>query len=158
MNKLISNLNLIGKGMTKIYSSDKNRMINLEIASDKINNYILKPNEEFSFNKILGKRTEENGYKLAESIDNGKIVKTIGGGICQISSTLNIAVKMANLKILEVHKHSKTVEYITPNYEAAVAYPSLDYRFINNRLNNIVIKSKVDKKSMKVDVYIYEEK
>lgn len=158
MNKLISNLNLIGKGMTKIYSSDKNRMINLEIASDKINNYILKPNEEFSFNKILGKRTEENGYKLAESIDNGKIVKTIGGGICQISSTLNIAVKMANLKILEVHKHSKTVEYTTPNYEAAVAYPSLDYRFINNRLNNIVIKSKVDKKSMKVDVYIYEEK
>lgn len=156
MNKF--NFNLIGNGMTKIYSSDKNRMINLQIASNKINNYMLKPNEEFSFNKILGKRTEENGYKLAESIDNGKIVKTIGGGICQISSTLNIAVKMANLKILEVHKHSKNVEYTTPNYEAAVAYPSLDYRFINNRKNNIVIKSRVDEKSMKVDVYIYEEK
>lgn len=151
------NLKLIGKGITKIYSKDKNRIVNLEIASDKINNYILKPNKEFSFNKVLGKRTLENGYKIAESIDNGKIVKTVGGGICQVSSTLNIAVKMANLKILEVHKHSKAVEYTTPEYEAAVAYPTLDYRFINNKDKNIIIKSVINLNKMEVKVELYEE-
>ena len=151
------NLKLIGIGKTKIYSNDKNRMINLEVASGKINNYILKPNEIFSFNNVLGKRTEENGYKLAESIDNGKIVKTIGGGICQVSTTLNIAVNMAKLKVIERHIHSKSVEYALPKDEAAVSYNELDYKFQNNKENNIKIVSKIDKNKMEVVVKIYEE-
>jgi len=154
MNK---NFKLIGIGKTDIYSNDKNRMVNLEVASNKINNYILKPKEIFSFNKVLGNRTKENGYMLAESIDNGKIVKTIGGGICQISTTLNIAVNNAKLKVIERHIHSKAVEYALPKYEAAVAYNELDYKFQNTKEKNIKITSEISKNKMEVIVSIYEE-
>lgn len=149
---------LIGMGKTKIHSNDNNRMQNLILASESINNYILKPNEIFSFNKVLGNRTIEKGYKLAESIDNGKIVKTIGGGICQISTTLNIAVKQAKLKVLEVHIHSKVVEYALPKDEAAVSYGILDYIFKNNKNNDIKIVSYIDLQEKEVIVEIYEEK
>lgn len=153
----MDNFKLIGIGKTHIYSNDKNRMINLEVASNKINNYILRKYEIFSFNDVLGERTKENGYMLAESINNGEIVKTIGGGICQISTTLNIAVNHANLKVIERHIHSKSVEYANPKDEAAVSYGELDYRFQNNRDNNIKIISEIYKNKMEVVIRIYEE-
>lgn len=153
----LDNYNLIGKGKTKIYSNDENRTHNLFQASNSINNYVLKPGDVFSFNKVLGPRTEENGYKIADSIDNKKIVKTIGGGICQVSTTLNKAVKNANLEIVEVHRHSKHVEYAKPEDEAAVSYGELDYRFKNNRNKSIKIISNIDINKMEVTVKIYEE-
>lgn len=151
------NIKMIGYGKTKIFSNNKNRMINLEVASNKINNYILKSGDIFSFNAVVGPRTLENGFKVAHSISNGKLVETVGGGICQISSTLNIAVKEAKLKVIEVHKHSKEVEYAMPKDEAAVAYGILDYKFKNTIDNEIEIVSRVNIEKMEVEVAIYEK-
>ena len=153
----LDNYKIIGTGKTKIYSNDENRTHNLFQASNSINNYIVGPAEIFSFNKTLGERTEENGYKLAESIDNKKIVKTIGGGIGQVSTTLNKAVKDAKLEVIEAHKHSKSVDYSKPEDEAAVVYGQLDYRFKNNRSKPVKIVSKVDIDNMEVIVKIYEK-
>lgn len=157
MNKERYKLNLLGKGITKIFSKDENRMNNLEVAAFKINNYVVAPGEIFSFNKVLGERTLKNGYKLAESIDNGKIVKTVGGGICQVSTTLNIALNNVGVEIIERHHHSAPVNYANKKEEAAVAYGTLDYRFKNTTDKSLIIKANIDQNNMKVVVEIYEE-
>ena len=117
------------------------------------------PGEIFSFNKVLGERTLKNGYKLAESIDNGKIVKTVGGGICQVSTTLNIALNNVGVEIIERHHHSAPVNYANKKEEAAVAYGTLDYRFKNTTDKSLIIKANIDidQNNMKVVVEIYEE-
>ena len=157
LDKKIYKLNLLGKGTTKIFSKDKNRMNNLELAAFKINNFVVASGEIFSFNKILGERTLENGYKLAEYIDSGKIVKTIGGGICQVSTTLNIALNDVGVEILERHHHSAPVKYANKEQEAAVAYGTLDYKFKNTMDKNLLIKANIDQIGMKVEIEVYEE-
>lgn len=135
----------IASSVTEFDVENKNRTINLDLASQTIDSKVIKPGEIFSFNKVLGPRTIERGYKLAESIDNKKIVKTVGGGICQVSSTLYMSVKKLNLQVLEVHKHSIPVKYAKREDEAAVSWNELDFRFKNTLPYSIKIVSKIDK-------------
>jgi vancomycin resistance protein YoaR len=109
-----------------------NRNENLRIAVECINGTILAPGDIFSFDKTLGERTEEKGYKPAKVFWGGEIIDSVGGGICQVSSTLYNTVLRADLDVLERHNHSFLVSYIPIGMDAAVAYQSIDFKFRNS--------------------------
>lgn len=121
----------IGRFSTKILDKAPERLNNLRLAAREINGAVINPGEEFSFNEALGRRTKEKGYEKARIIINGKKGYGIGGGICQVSSTLNAAVKAAGLLVTEKHEHEKPVGYIAREDEAAVSFGGLDFKFIN---------------------------
>jgi len=112
--------------------NDYNRSINISLAANEINNYILPPGEVFSFNKIVGPRTKEKGYQKAHVYDGGKIIYGIGGGICQVSTTLYNASLYANFEIIERNSHQFTVDYAPLGQDSSVSYGYEDYVFKNN--------------------------
>ena len=111
----------------------ENRRTNVGLAVDKCNGRILVSGEEFSFNQTVGEQTAERGFKEAAGILNGKVVPAYGGGICQVSSTLYMAVLYANLEVTERGNHDLVSSYVPAGLDAAVAWGDLDFRFINNR-------------------------
>lgn len=118
-----------------------NRSVNVEIATQKINNVILLPGEEFSYNKVVGERTIANGFKEASVYTSSGVVNGLGGGICQVSSTLYNSVLLANLDVVERRNHRYAVSYVPLGRDATVAYGSIDFRFKNNRKYPIKIVS-----------------
>lgn len=137
---------------TKYSISNKERTTNLSLASSKINNTVIAPGEEFSYNKIVGARSIEAGYKEAKIYENGQVVDGIGGGICQISSTLYNTVMFANLEITERHNHQFITSYIPAGRDATVAYGSKDFKFKNNRSYPIKIKSSVNDGIVRISI------
>lgn len=113
---------------TRYDASNINRSTNLELASQKIDGTIILPGEIFSYNKIVGERTIEKGYKEATVYSGGKVVEGIGGGICQLSSTLYNAVIYANLEITSRSNHRFLTSYVTAGRDATVSYRN--YRFL----------------------------
>jgi len=128
---------------TKYDASNINRSTNLEIAARKINGTVLMPGEVFSYNKVVGKRTVEEGYKDAKIYADGGVVDGLAGGICQISSTLYNAAVMANLEIVERRNHSYPTSYLPAGKDATVVYGVLDLKFKNTRKYPIKITSSV---------------
>lgn len=128
---------------TKI-KTEKGRDTNIELATKALNNTIIMPNEEFSFNKTIGERTEERGYKKAIVLFMGMKKKGIGGGICQVSSTLYAAVMYGGLAVTERAAHSRPSDYINQGLDAAVSYPDLDLKFINIFDVPIMIKAQIN--------------
>ena len=118
---------LISQFSTKYDASNRNRSTNLEIAAKKINGKVLMPGDEFSFNKIVGKRTVEEGYKDAAIYADGGVVDGLAGGICQISSTLYNSALLANLQIVERRNHSFTTSYSPAGRDATVVWGTTDF-------------------------------
>ena len=114
------------------HTSDANRNNNLKLACKAMNGKIIRPGETFSYNKTLGERTEAKGYKPAGAYMAGKTVETVGGGICQVSSTLYYACLKADLEIVERTAHGYTVSYMPLGMDATVSWGSLDYKWKNN--------------------------
>ena len=133
----------ISKYSTKYDVSNTNRSQNLKLASDKINGTVLMPGEEFSYNQVVGKRTVEAGYKNAKIYSNGQVVDGLGGGICQISSTLYNAVLLADLEITERRNHYFKTSYVPAGRDATVVWGSIDFKFKNTRSYPIKIEAKV---------------
>ena len=142
---------------TKYDLSNKDRATNLELAASKINGTILAPGEEFSYNKIVGARTIAAGYKEAKIYSNGKVVDGIGGGICQISSTLYNSAIFANLDITERHNHQFLTSYVDPGRDATVVYGVKDLKFKNNRSFPIKIEMKVSNSIVFCNIYGLKE-
>ncbi len=107
------------------------RTANVRLAAKLVNGTLLNPGEEFSYNKVVGPRTKERGFQLAGIYSGGKEVDGIGGGICQVSSTLYMAALRANFKITERTNHAFYVDYAPKGEDATVVYGSLDFRFVN---------------------------
>ena len=118
---------------TRYDASDKDRSTNLVLACQKINGKIIKPGETFSYNETLGPRSKATGYKNAKVYENGQVVDGIGGGICQISSTLYNAVLMSDLDIVERRNHQFVTSYVGAGRDATVVYGATDFRFKNTR-------------------------
>lgn len=116
---------------TTLYSLDQNRMANIERACAAVNGVIVMPKEEFSLSKTLGSRTKDNGYKPASVLQGDKVVSEVGGGICQVATTLYNAAAEAGLDILERKAHSRAVDYSPPGKDAAVYGELYDLRFRN---------------------------
>lgn len=121
--------------------NEKERSENVRLAADTINNVILMPGQEFSYNNVVGERTTERGYKVAKVYQEGQVVDGLGGGICQVSSTLYNAVVKADLEVLERRNHSLPVAYVKLGRDATVVYGSVDFRFRNNQQYPIRIES-----------------
>ena len=140
---------------TPIVDDHKNRINNIKITCSRISGTIVKSNEEFSFCEVVGQPSSEDGYKEAHAFVNGKLTNAIGGGNCQVSTTIyNAAKKIDGVEITERHEHDKPVGYIEMGKDATVAYDYLDLKFKNN--NNFDLKLKAYIKDNKVCVDIYK--
>lgn len=126
----------------------RNRKHNMIVAIKNINNLILMPGEEFSFNKVVGPRDVEHGYKTAHVYIRGRIEDGIGGGICQVSTTMYNAVLKADLQVVERKSHSFTVGYVPLGQDATAYYGGTDFRFLNStkwpmKLTSVVSGNKI---------------
>ncbi len=135
---------LVSSFSTKYDASNINRSTNLKISAQKINGKVIMPGEEFSYNKIVGKRTVEEGYRDAKIYADGGVVDGLAGGICQISSTLYNAVLLANLEVTERRNHTFTTSYVPAGRDATVVYGTIDFKFKNSRSYPIKIEAKVN--------------
>ncbi|MGE5615046.1 MAG: VanW family protein [Bacillota bacterium] len=122
----------------------KNRKHNMELAVQKINNLVLLPGQEFSFNEVVGPRDAEHGYLIAHVYSGGKVVDGIGGGICQVSTTIYNAVLKADLEVTERRNHSFTVAYVPLGQDATAFYGGTDFRFVNSTRWPIKMLAKVE--------------
>ncbi len=107
------------------------RTANVRLAAQYVNGTILNPGEEFSYNEVVGPRTKARGFKEAAIFASGEVVDGIGGGICQVSSTIYMAAIKANMKITERKNHSFYVDYAPKGEDATVVYGSIDFKFVN---------------------------
>lgn len=146
--------NLIGNSIIH-YTSSQNRDVNISIACNTINGTILQPNEAFYWSKIVGKTTEQKGYLQAPVIVNHKSTLGLGGGICQVSSTLYNAVLDTNLKVNERHHHSIGCAYT--KQDATVAYGFKDFIFTNTYDFPIQIEAYSYKAVVFVNIYSLSE-
>ncbi|MBR3152885.1 MAG: VanW family protein [Clostridia bacterium] len=135
---------LLSTFSTYYYEGNYNRTTNLILSSNKINGVVVMPGETFSYNKTVGERTVEAGYKDAAIFQDGQVVDGLGGGICQISSTLYNTVLYANLEVVERSNHAFVTSYLPGGRDATVVYGALDFKFKNNRNYPIKISSTVE--------------
>ncbi|MCM3490109.1 VanW family protein [Alkalihalophilus marmarensis] len=147
----------MGAYVTYFNSHNKERAHNITLAAEAINNYVVFPNERFSFNKAVGKRTPERGYLPAPVIVRGELTEGIGGGICQVSSTLFNAVDKAGMNIIERYTHSKRVTYVPPGRDATVSWYGPDFAFTNRHNQPILILAKTYHGTLLVKFFSSEE-
>ena len=148
---------LLGEFSTTYNAGATARTTNLKLASNKINNTVVMPGETFSYNKVVGKRTVAAGYKEAPAYAGGKVVNDIGGGICQITSTLYNAVIFANLDIVSRSNHQFVPSYVKAGRDATVVYGAIDFKFKNTRKYPIRIKSSVSGGIAKIQIFGMKE-
>lgn len=146
-NKTVSDLgeeafpNVLGTFTTRYDASNKNRSNNISLASSKIDGTVIMPGETFSYNQTVGKRTIDAGFKEAGAYAGGKVVQEVGGGICQVSSTLYNAVLYANLEIVDRSNHYFQTSYVDAGRDATVSWGAVDFKFKNNRQYPIKIEA-----------------
>ena len=138
---------------TTFNAKEKNRGINITRATESINNKVVKPGEEFSFNETVGPTIKRRGYEKAMIYKNGEKAEGEGGGVCQVSSTLHMAAAKAGMTIIERHDHSLPVTYAKSGEEAAVSYGVQDFKFKNDKSHPVQIKSHVNDGTIKVSIY-----
>ncbi|MDE6613517.1 MAG: VanW family protein, partial [Clostridia bacterium] len=129
------------------------RSHNICLAADKINGTVLKNGESFSFNATVGERTEARGFKTAKIIEKGEFVEGVGGGVCQVSTTLFNAAVSGGLKITEFHPHSLSVSYVPPSCDAMVSGTYFDLKFENVTGYTVYIRARTGKNFVAFDLY-----
>ena len=148
---------VLGSCQTK-HTNDEDRNTNLKIACAAINDTILMPGETFSFNDHLGERTEEKGYKPAGTYAGTKLIDSIGGGICQCSSTLYYCTLLADLEIVDRINHGLPVTYMEYGMDATVSWGGPDFQFRNNSNFPIKLKAEVSDGYVKMQILGTDEK
>jgi vancomycin resistance protein YoaR len=131
---------------------DSDRTYNLKVGADHLNGHILKPHEVFSFNEVVGDRTEKEGYRVAPVIQGGELIDGLAGGMCQIASTLHAAAFFAGLDIVSSTPHSRPSAYITMGLDSTVVYPTTDLKLSNPYDFPVVMHYQVNQGSVKVEL------
>ena len=142
---------------TRFDVSDVDRSTNLKIACQKINGKVILAGETFSYNKALGARTAAAGYKNGKIYEAGQVVDGIGGGICQISSTLYNSVLLADLEIVERRNHQFVTSYVGPGRDATVVYGVTDFKFKNTRQYPVRISATAQNGIATISIYGIKE-
>lgn len=145
----------LGAKSSSFASSSSNRVNNIALAAQKINGRILNPGETFSYNNAVGQRTAAAGFKEAGAYLDGKVVQEIGGGICQVSSTLYNAALLSNLKIVSRTNHYFPVSYLPDGLDATVSWTSPDFKFSNNTAYPIKIVASANTSNMTLYIEIW---
>jgi len=131
---------------------DSDRTYNLKVGASKLNGYMLKPHQLFSFNGVVGDRTEKEGYRVAPVISGGELIDGLAGGMCQIASTLHAAAFFAGLEIVRSTPHSRPSVYIPMGLDSTVVYPSVDLKLRNPYDFPVIIHYVVNQGSVKVEL------
>jgi vancomycin resistance protein YoaR len=131
---------------------DTDRTYNLKVGADHLNGHILKPHEEFSFNAVVGDRTEKEGYRVAPVISGGELIDGLAGGMCQIASTLHAAAFFAGLEIVSSTPHSRPSAYIPMGLDSTVVYPTTDLKLRNPYDFPVVMHYQVNQGAVKVEL------
>ncbi|OCA92351.1 VanW family protein [Pseudobacillus wudalianchiensis] len=157
-NELLAEIstNEIGSFATYFTESNKERSYNIFLAAKAVNNRVVFPGETFSFNKVVGERTKERGYKRAPVIVKGELAEDIGGGICQVSSTLFNAVNLKGIQIVERYSHSRRVPYVPPGKDATVSWWGPDFVFKNEYNYPILIRAASNNGKMIIRIFSSE--
>lgn len=161
--KTINNLgeeafpDLLATFSTRFDGSNYNRNINIKLAAKKVNGTVILPGEKFSFNTIVGSRTIEAGFKEGTAYVGGKVVPDVGGGVCQVSSTIYNTALLANMQIVERSNHMFTTGYVAASRDATVYYGSLDFVFKNSRKYPIKMVASANGGVCKVSIYGIKE-
>lgn len=145
----------LGSQTTMYTWSNDNRISNINLVAEKLNGLVLMPGEVFSYNEYVGQRTAEAGFLEAGAYDNGQVVQEIGGGICQVSSTLYCAVMYAQLETVERTNHYFKVDYLDYGLDATVSWPGPDYKFRNSRDYPVKVVAVCDneEKSLTIEIW-----
>ena len=146
---------LAGTCTTGFSTSSSNRINNIEVAAGHLNNLVVMPGQEISVSDTIKPRTTANGYKSAGAYLNGRTVPAIGGGICQVSSTVYNAVKNAGLTVLERHPHSMPVHYLPLGLDAAISAGSKDLRFRNDYSAPVILQAYTEGKNLIVNCLVW---
>lgn len=155
LNKTLNDMGIdckISEGTTK-FNPNLDRAVNVRNAASKINGMIIQPGQMFSADLFFLPRTKANGYGLGDIIDGNKHVKGMGGGVCQVSSTLNLAVLGAGIIPTERHNHSQRSAYIGSGLDATISAGSYDYKFINTLAYPIYIATNSDGGRLTISFY-----
>ena len=134
-------------------TSNANRNINIDLACRAVNGTVVMPGETFSFNQTTGQRTSQKGYLPAAAISGGATVDEIGGGVCQVSSTLFNAAVMADMTVLARSPHTWPSNYVEKGRDATVNWPNLDFSFRNDQSNPVFIAAWYEKRKCTVEIY-----
>ena len=143
---------LIGERTTSVGGTES-RAGNIDISSKAIDGLVLKPGEEFSFNETVGPRTVERGYRYAPAIINNEFVPSIGGGICQTSSTIYAAIRPTELLVTARQAHRRPISYLPPGWDATVFWGLIDFKFVNNTDYPIRINIELDGRRLTAQVW-----
>lgn len=143
---------LLGSFSTR-YVNNADRTTNLRLAASKMNGTVVVPGGTFSFNGVVGPRTASRGYKAAAIYSDGTVVNDVGGGICQVVTTLYNAAIKSNMTITERRNHSFLPTYADPGYDATVVYGSQDFKFKNTRDYPVKIVASVEGGYCNVSIY-----
>lgn len=135
------------------YADGCNRAQNIALAAKKINGKILERGEIFSFNETVGARTQANGFKSAPIIQDGKFIAGVGGGVCQVSTTVYNAALLSGMGIVEQHPHSLAVGYVEPSFDAMVSGTGCDLKFRNDTEGKVYILARATGGNLTVRVY-----
>lgn len=151
----VKTFGLLSNFTTRFDPTLKERTLNIKLAANAINGMVLKPGGVFSFNDTVGPRTVEAGYGEAMIIEGNTFVPGLGGGVCQVSSTLYNAVRIASpsLRVLERSRHSLPVTYVPSGQDATVAYPNLDFKFKNETDSYLLIRSSLNSNTLNFSIY-----
>lgn len=143
---------VLGSYTTAYATSTGNRANNVETAARSINGTVLLPGDEFSFNTVVGPRTVAEGFRTAPVIVNGQLQPGVGGGICQVSTTLYNATLLAGLRITQRSHHSLPVHYAPAGQDATVSYGALDFRFANSTDAPVIVETAAAKRRLTIRV------
>lgn len=138
---------------TNISNSNNDRKHNIKNALNSLNMVEVAPNAVFSFNKTVGKRTAQNGYREAKIIVNNEYVDGLGGGVCQVSTTLYNSALLAGMDIVEANKHSKQIGYVKYGFDAMVNFGSSDLKFKNPTENKIIIVTNFSSSTARIRIF-----
>ncbi len=142
----------LGSYKTNFSSSSANRASNIGLATESISGLVLMPGDVFSFNGTVGERTVARGYKTAGAYVAGETVDQVGGGICQVSSTLYNTVLLSNLEITERRSHQMTVSYVPMGRDATVNWGTTDFRFKNNTEYPVKIVGEINGRNVTISI------
>ena len=138
---------------TNYSSSSSSRANNVALAAEKIDGTVLMPGDVFSYNDTVGRRTKQAGFQEAPAYANGEVVSEVGGGICQVSSTLYNTVLRANLEVVDRTNHMFQVGYVPIGTDATVSWGAPDFKFKNNREYAIKIVSSTSGRNLTIEIY-----
>lgn len=144
---------LLASHTTRFDPAKVSRSYNVSVAAQALDELLIRPGHEVSFNKVVGPRSSEAGYKNAPVIVNNELVDGLGGGVCQVSTTLYNAILLANLEVVERTNHSLPISYVPIGRDATVVYDAIDLKFRNNTESYLYLKSFVNGGQMTIKIY-----